>query len=130
MGPGTSLEKLYYLLCTVRPSWLYNKSGFWVIPKITFANLCKPLYEIKLFHFDLSFWIWEVWRGRENITKIWISQERKELIQWSKKHFPKFLKGYHLVKNKKFIKNSGHKLNIFLSKLNTCISLKSEQLTL
>ena len=41
----------------------------------------------KLFHFHLSFWIWKLWKGREKITKIWISQERKELFWWNKKHF-------------------------------------------
>ena len=65
----------------------------------------------KLFHFHLSFWTWEVWKGREKITKIWISWERKELFRWNKKHFSKFVKGYHLVKkNKNSIKNSRHKL--------------------
>ena len=42
-------------------------------------------------------------------TKIWISWERKELFIWNKKHFSYFLKGYHLVRNKNLIKNSGHK---------------------
>ena len=41
----------------------------------------------RLFHFDLSFRIWKVWEGREKITKIWISWERKELFRWNKKHF-------------------------------------------
>ena len=31
-------------------------SGFWVIPKITSANLCKPIHD-KIFHSHLSFWI-------------------------------------------------------------------------
>ena len=41
----------------------------------------------KLFHFHLSFWIWKVWKAREKITKIGISQEGKELFRWNKKHF-------------------------------------------
>ena len=41
----------------------------------------------KLFHFHLSFWIWKVWKGRGKITKIWISQEWKELFRWNKKFF-------------------------------------------
>ena len=40
--------------------------------------------------FILSFWIWKVWKGRENITKIWISGEWKELFRWNKKHFMAF----------------------------------------
>ena len=39
----------------------------------------------KLFHFHLCFWIWKVWKGREKITKIWISREQKELFRWNKK---------------------------------------------
>ena len=39
-----------------------------------------------------------------------ITQEQKELFRWNKKHLLKFLKGYHLVKNKNLIENSRHKL--------------------
>ena len=39
------------------------------------------------FHFHFSFWIWKVWKGREKITKTWISRERKELFRWNKKYF-------------------------------------------
>ena len=49
-------------------------------------------------------------RGEDENTKIWISQERKELFRWNKKHFSWVLKGYNLVKNKNLKKNSGHKL--------------------
>ena len=45
----------------------------------------------KLFHFHLSFWVWKVWKGRwkgrENITKILISREPKELLNRNKKTF-------------------------------------------
>ena len=56
----------------------------------------------KLFHFHLFFWIWKVWKGRGKITKIWISQEQKELFRWNKKHFSQFLKGYHLLADTSF----------------------------
>ena len=82
------------------------QSDSWVNPKITPANLCKPIHDAwrhKLFYFHLFFWIWKVWKGRGKITKIWISREWKEPFRWNKKHFSRFLKGYHL-------KNSGHKL--------------------
>ena len=49
-------------------------------------------------------------REEDGNTKIWISQERKELFRWNKEHFSKFLKGYHVMRNKILIKNSGHKL--------------------
>ena len=38
-----------------------------------------------------------------------ITQEQKELFRWNKKHLLKFLKGYHLVKNKVFLENRGQK---------------------
>ena len=44
----------------------------------------------KLFHFYLSFWICKVWKGREKITKIWISWKQKELFRWNKNFFVVF----------------------------------------
>ena len=41
----------------------------------------------KLFHFHLSFWVWKVLKGRENISKILISREPKELLNRNKKTF-------------------------------------------
>ena len=67
-------------------------------------------------------------REEDGNTKIWISRERKELFRWNKKHFLWFLKGYHLMRNKILIKNSGHKLwrkisdRIFFSKKYDCLS--------
>ena len=47
--------------------------------------ICKfmqtNLRDHKLFHFHLPFWIWKVWKGREKITEIWISWERKKLFR-------------------------------------------------
>ena len=54
----------------------------------------------------LKYWLTGEERGEDENTKIWISQERKELFRWNKKHLSKFLKGYHLVKNKNLIENS------------------------
>ena len=53
-------------------------SGFWFILKIIFANLCMSIYEGK---------------GREKITKIWISLEPNELFKWNKKRFPIVFEG-------------------------------------
>ena len=84
---------MYYLnkFDDVKPILSYSKN---YIYKFMQANL----WHQKLFHFHLFFWIWKVWKGREKITKIWISRERKELFRWNKKHFSWFLKGYRLVK--------------------------------
>ena len=49
-------------------------------------------------------------RGEDENTENWISRERKELFRWNKKYLSKFLMGYHFVKNKNLIENSGHKL--------------------
>ena len=49
-------------------------------------------------------------REEDIIQKFELSQERKELFRWKKKHLSKFLKGYHLVKNKTLLKNSKLKL--------------------
>ena len=102
-GPGTSDQWLFrlnsfvsYVLsdqvwCNIKLFLSYPKN---YICKFTQANLCHH----KLFHVDLHFWIWKVWKGREKITKSWISRQRKELFRWNKKHFSKFLKAYHLMK--------------------------------
>ena len=68
--------------------WWSNIKWFWVIPKITPANLCKPIHEIIYYSTSILFlWICEVWKGRGKITKILISWERKELFWWNKNHF-------------------------------------------
>ena len=53
----------------------------------------------------MPFWIWKVWKGREKITKNWMSQERKEL-----NIFHSFWRPIIWWKNKNLIKNSWHKL--------------------
>ena len=52
----------------------------------------------------LKQWLTGRKRGEDGNTKIWLSRVRKELFRWNKKHFSYFLKGYHLVKNKKWWK--------------------------
>ena len=46
-------------------------------------------------------------RGEDGNTKIWISQEQKELFSWNKKHFFKVFEGQSFGEK---IKNSGQKL--------------------
>ena len=36
-----------------------------------------------LFHFLFPFSIWKVWKGKEKITKTWISWKRNELFRWN-----------------------------------------------
>ena len=66
-------------------------SRFWVIPKITSANLYKSIHDI--INYSTSMCPFESGKcGKEGkkITKIWISRERKELFRWYKKHFSVF----------------------------------------
>ena len=67
-------------------------SGFWVIRKITSANLCKPIYDIihQLFHFHFSFWVWKVWIGREKLQKLEYLKNKKSFLGEIKKNFHSF----------------------------------------
>ena len=62
--------------------------GFWVILRIASANLCKPIYDI--INYSTSICPFESGQcGKEGkkITKMWVSQEWKELLRWNKKRF-------------------------------------------
>ena len=65
-------------------------SSFWVIAKITSANLCKSIHDIINYSTSICPFISEVWKGKEKITKNWISQEREELFRWNKRYFSGF----------------------------------------
>ena len=77
--------------CDVKQSLSYSKNYISIFMQVNW-------WHHKLFLFHLLFWIWKLWKRREKITKIWISQQWKELFRWNKKHFSWFLKGCHLVK--------------------------------
>ena len=85
------------------------KSSSLVIPKTTFANLCKPFMTswIIQFPFVLSN-LESVDRKRKNCKNFIMSRTKRPFqLKW-KKFFTVF-EGYHLVK-KKSIENSRHKL--------------------
>ena len=63
------------------------KSSFWVIPKITSANLCMSVDDIINYSTSICPFESRNWKGSEKITKNWISREQKELFSWNKKHF-------------------------------------------
>ena len=107
-GPGTSAQLLFISYILSDQVWWWHIK--WLLS--CFKNcICKFMqgnsYH-KSFHFHLSFCIWKVRKGREKITKVWISQEWKELFWWNKKHFI-ILEGL-IIWWKNLIKNSGHKL--------------------
>ena len=62
------------------------QSGFWVILKITFVNLCKPIYDIIIIPVSSGLWIWKIWKGREKITRNGRSWEWRELFRLNKFH--------------------------------------------
>ena len=73
------------------------------------------LWHHELFHFHLPTWIWKVWKGREKITNVWISRERKELFRWNKKHFFIVFKGLSFgEKNENLIKKKRTQALIFI----------------
>ena len=51
----------------------------------------------KLFQFHLSFWIWEVWKGRKKLQKFEYLENESSFLD-EIKNISQFLKGYHLVK--------------------------------
>ena len=57
--------------------WWCNINDFWVIPKVTSANLCKPIHDIT--NSPLPFVLLNVGSMERNgkIIKVWLSGERK-----------------------------------------------------
>ena len=93
-GPKTSDQSLFRLRNKFRKIPLLLMYQVWwcnIKPILSYSKnyICKLMqadsWHHKLFHFHLLFWIWKVWKGREKITKLWISRERKELFRWPKK---------------------------------------------
>ena len=66
--------------CNIKRFFSYSKNH---ICSFTQANS----WNYKIFYLHLSFGIWKVRKGRQKIPKISITQERKELFRWNKKHF-------------------------------------------
>ena len=74
------------------------KSGFWVISKITSANLCKPIHDIINYSTLICpFEFGKVWQRRGKNTKFEYIKNKKSFLDEIKNIF-QFLKGYHLVK--------------------------------
>ena len=68
-----------------------------------FLSYSKNYMKSWIIPLPFVFWIQKVWKGREKITKNWISREKKELFRWNKKHFSVFTIIWW--KNKNLIKN-------------------------
>ena len=90
----TSLLVLYYLTKFDGVIW----SSSWVIPKITPANLCKPVHDINystsIYSFKSRKWGKEV----RKLQKFEYLENEKSFLDKMKNILHSFLKGYHLVK--------------------------------
>ena len=77
-------------------------SSFWVIPKIKFANLCKPIHDI--ISYSTSIWSFESRKCGKEEKKLQRSQylEREKNFLEEIKNIS--LMGYHLMKKQNFDK--------------------------
>ena len=62
-------------------------SSFWVIPKITIANLCNLVHNVIIISVLSDPMNLETVESKEEITKNWSARESKELSKWNKDHF-------------------------------------------
>ena len=98
-GYETISKKLFISFLLWDQVWWCSIKWFLSYSKTYICKFMQANSWYKLFHFHLFFWIWNRWKGRGKITKIWLSREWKELFRWNKKDFSQFLKGVHWVKN-------------------------------
>ena len=60
-------------------------SGFWVISKNKICKFMQPIITSYIVPLPFALFNLEIVEGKK-ITKIWISQGRKVLFRWNKKH--------------------------------------------
>ena len=81
------------------------------MPKIPPANLSWPTHDIINHSTSICpFQSGKCGKEEEKLQKSENLENEKSFLDEIKKHFSQFLKGYHLMKNKNLIKNSGQKL--------------------
>ena len=111
-GPGTSDHSLFRLV--THYVMMFDDvidSGFWVILKITSANLRKLVYDI--INYSTSIYPFESGKcgtERKKSLKIEYLKNEKSFLDEIKKIFHSFWRPIFCWKNKNLIKNSGHKL--------------------
>ena len=87
------------------------QSGSWVIPKITLANLYKPIHDIINYSTSIrSFESGKRGREEEKLQKLEYLENEKSFLDEIKNIFHSFCRATIWWKNKNFIKDSGHKL--------------------
>ena len=88
----------------------YN-AVFEVIPKITSANLCKPVHDIINYStFICPFESVKCGKEGKKLQKFEYLENEKSLLDEIKNIFHSFWKAIIWWKNKNLVKNSGHKL--------------------
>ena len=86
-------------------------SGFWVIPNITSANLCKPIHDIiNYFNSIYPFESGKCGKEGKKLQKFEYLENEKSFLDEIKNIFHSFWRAIIWWKNKILIKNSGHKL--------------------
>ena len=112
LGYKTSTEKFLYLLCIMWQSlMMYYEAVFELLQKLHLEIYGSQFMTHKLFHFHLSFWIWNIWRKKtEKFLKIEYVENEKSFLDEIKNIFCSFWRAIIWQKNKILIKNSRHKL--------------------
>ena len=96
----SKFRKFCYLLYIIWPSLMMQYEAVFEL----FQKLHLQIYvnQFKASNYSTSICpsesVCKVWKGRDKITNIWISQELNELSRWNRRHFSKFLMDHHLVK--------------------------------
>ena len=86
-------------------------SRFWVIPKITSANLYKSIHDIINYSTSICpFESGKCGKEEEKLQKFEYLENEKSFLDDIKNIFHSFWRAITWWKNKKLIKNSGHKL--------------------
>ena len=85
-------------------------SGSWVIPKLTPANLCKPVHDIINYSTSIcSFESGNCGKEEEKLQKFEYHENGKSFLDEIKNILHIFWRVIIWWKNKNLIKNSGHK---------------------
>ena len=85
-GCKTCLEKIVVIYHLGSFDGLMQ-SGFWVVIKIAFTNLCRVIHDVMVIPVSSDLLNLESLDSNgKNNKKKWISRERVELFRWNKKH--------------------------------------------
>ena len=110
-GYKTSSKNFFISYILSDQVWWYNKSCFWVIPKITSANLCKPIHNI--INYSTSICPFESQKCKKEgkkLQKLEYLDNEKSFLDEIKNIFHSFWRAIIWWENKYLIKNSRHKL--------------------